>query len=158
MTKRLWLLIPVVTLAAIVALLAPSAGAVSPNVNKREADQLFLGSTYTHGKVAVPALVASIVDNPADGGTVPATYTLAPKTGSVQLSCADTDGCTITLSETGAEDGTLVYITNTSANACAFADTSGVTETASSFSMGQFDSLTLIYAADRWVEVARSNN
>lgn len=87
-----------------------------------------------------------------------ATGTLTPASGYVALTCSDSDGCTITMSETGAIDGTIVRIVNVSANAATFADTSGVSETAGSFAMGQWDALTLVYASDRWVELARSNN
>lgn len=144
-------------LAAIVATPLVAA-AVSSGAVTYGSDRVFLGSTYHHGKFVEPPLVVVIADFPADAGTVAAPYTLRPTTGSVQLSCADTDGCDITLSEVGAEDGTIVRISNTSSNVCNFADTSGVTETASSFAMGQYDALTLIYASDRWVELGRSNN
>ncbi len=158
--NRYVLILGLLTLAPIAAtlLLSHPAEAVSSDAVTFRGDRVWLGSAYFHRKtVAVPEVTA-IGDNVMDGGTHVATHTLVPATSSVLLACADTDGCDITLSETGAESGTIVRITNTSANACNFADTSGVTETASSLAMGQFDSLTLLYAADRWVELGRSNN
>lgn len=88
----------------------------------------------------------------------PATATLNPATNVVLLTCSDTDGCTVTMGETGAVSGTLVTIVNMSANAAAFADTAGISETTGAVSLGQYDSLQLVYATDRWVEVATSNN
>lgn len=124
----------------------------------RDGNQVTLGFSEVHGRVIVDPQVISIPDFPADAGTVAAPYTLNPSAGYVRLSCGDADGCDITMGETAATDGTLVTITNPSSNVCNFADTSGVSETASSFAMGQRDALTLIYSSDRWVEVSRSNN
>lgn len=87
-----------------------------------------------------------------------ATATLNPTANVVLLVCNDTDGCTVTMGETGAVEGTLVTIVATTANASAFADTSGVSETTGALSLGIHDSLQLVYANARWVEVALSNN
>lgn len=95
----------------------------------------------------------------ADSGDAnPATQNLTATSSYVRLTCSDADGCTITMIETAAFDGQVLTITNASANACNFADTSGVSELAGAFAMGQYDSLTLIYASDRYVESNRSNN
>lgn len=92
------------------------------------------------------------------GGAGTATLTLAPTSSHVQITCSDTDGCDITMSETGAVDGTLLTIHNVSANVANFADTSGVSELAGAFAMGQYDTISLQYVSDRWVELSRSNN
>jgi hypothetical protein len=97
----------------------------------------------------------TVADNA--GGT-PATATISPTTSFIQITCNDTDGCTMTMTETGMGSGDYILITNLSANVATFADTSGVTELAGAFSMGQYDSLSLRYATDRWVEVGRSDN
>jgi hypothetical protein len=95
----------------------------------------------------------------ADSGDAsPAVATLTPTTSYVSLTCSDTDGCTMTLGEGGAENGDLVTIVNVSANVANFADSAGVSELSAAFAMGQYDTLTLLYATDRWVEVSRSNN
>lgn len=92
-----------------------------------------------------------------NGGT-PATDTLNPTSENVLLTCNDAQGCTITMGETGATSGSIVRIVNMSANTANFADTAGVSELVGAYAMGQYDSLTLMYATDRWVELARSNN
>jgi len=88
----------------------------------------------------------------------PAAYNLELGTNHVTLNCADADGCNITVTENNPTDGQIVVITNIGANVCNFTDTAGVTELAGNFAMGQWDTLTLIYVNDRWVEVCRSNN
>lgn len=107
------------------------------------------------GFYVTPAQAVSVADDGA--GTSPAS-TLTPTSEYVSYTCSDANGCTVTLSETGALDGTKVRIVNVSANVCNFADTAGVTELAGAFAMGQWDSITLVYATDRWVELGRSNN
>lgn len=99
----------------------------------------------------------SFVDAPGtiSGG---ATFTLTPTTSMVKLTCTDGGGCAVTMGESGIEDGQQVRIINVSANTANFSDTSGTSELAGSFAMGQWDSLTLQYVTDRWVEISRSNN
>ncbi len=98
----------------------------------------------------------SVPDNAV--GASPAAFTLTPSSGFIELTCLDPDGCTATVSETGAVMGATVRIVNISAPAVSFADTGGVTELAGAFSMGQYDTLSLLYLSDRYVELARSNN
>lgn len=100
---------------------------------------------------------ASVIADNANGSTA-ATSTQTPTASYLSLTCNDANGCTITMSEAGAANGDVVQIVNLSANACNFADTSGVTELAGVFAMGRWDTLTLLYATDRWVELDRSNN
>lgn len=89
---------------------------------------------------------------------VVATGTLTPTTSLVSLTCSDNDGCSVTMGEGSAKAGDLVTIVNISGNTATFNDTAGVSELAGNFSMGQYDSLTLTYFLDRWVELSRSNN
>ena len=101
----------------------------------------------------------TIADN-GNGGTA-AEHTLDVDTASnVVITCNDTNGCNITMDETppANQPGTIVHITNVSANVVNFADTAGVSELAGTFAMGQYDALTLMYQTDRWVEISRSNN
>lgn len=113
------------------------------------------GDTVAKGRSANTVQAITVADNA--GGTN-AADTLTPSSSFVSYTCSDANGCDITLSETGAIDGSIVRITNVSAVACNFADTAGLTELAGAFAMGQYDSLTLIYATDRFVEISRSNN
>jgi hypothetical protein len=99
---------------------------------------------------------ALTVADSGDGSA--ATATLTPTSNVVLITCSDSDGCTITMGETGMVSGMVVRVVNMSANACAFADTSGVSETTGSISLGQYDSLSFVYASDRWVELGASNN
>lgn len=99
---------------------------------------------------------ADTIADSGDGNA--ATATLNPTTSFVTLNCGDSDTCDITMGETNAVSGTLVTIVNISANVCDFSDSSGVSELAGAFAMGQYDSLTILYVTDRWIEVCRSNN
>lgn len=97
----------------------------------------------------------TIADN---GGGGAATLTLTPVGSFVELTCNDTQGCTITMGETGIPDGMILHIVGLTTLTPTFADTAGVTELSAALTMGQYDTLTLIYASDRWVELMRSNN
>lgn len=95
----------------------------------------------------------------ADNGTgTPATLTLNPTSSSVQLTCSDANGCDITMSESGTLDGTILNIINVGANDCNFSDTSGVSETTGAIVLGQYDSISFMYAVDRWVRTGGSDN
>lgn len=93
----------------------------------------------------------------AQAVTTGGAYTLDPTSSYVQLNPAS--AATVTMGETGALSGSRVCITNIhGSNTAAFADTSGVSELTGAFTMGQYDTLCLLYASDRWVEISRSNN
>ena len=98
----------------------------------------------------------SIVDNGT--GSSPATLTLIPTSSYVTIICNDADGCNITMGETGMVEGIELKIVNVSTNACNFADSSGVSELSGAIALGQFDSLTLLYISDRWIQTSTSNN
>ena len=51
----------------------------------------------------------------------------------------------------------MIYMVNVSANTVTLNDTAGQTETTNP-ALGQWDTVTLIYASDRWVQYATSNN
>ncbi len=94
------------------------------------------------------------------GDGSPATLTLTPEWYRyVEIDCNDPDTCDVTMGETNVDEGMLVTITMIDATQTTdFADTAGVSELAGVFAAGQYDTLTLIYAGDRWVEVHRSDN
>lgn len=96
----------------------------------------------------------------ADSGNgSPATSTLtSPISAEYRYTCSDTDGCNLTLGETGVVDGQQLCIENVSANVLNLADTSGVSETNGAFAAGQYDMICYTYESDRWVEKSRSNN
>lgn len=87
-----------------------------------------------------------------------ATGTITPTSSVVIVVCNDSDGCTMTMGEGSAATGQRVTIVNTSANTANFADSSGVSELAGAFAMGQYDTLSIVYAGSTWIETGRSNN
>lgn len=97
----------------------------------------------------------TIADSGAAGA---ASATVAMSAPSYRVDCQDTDGCNITMGETNAISGQTITFTNISANTVNFADTAGVSELAGAFAAGQWDTLTVRYVVDRWVEISRSNN
>jgi hypothetical protein len=100
----------------------------------------------------------TIPDN-ANGGTAAAyTSTFAESDASVSLTCADAQGCNVTLTETSILDGQRVCYVNVGANTINFADTAGVSEIAGAFAAGTNDSICLQYRTNTWVELSRSNN
>jgi len=111
--------------------------------------------------IDLPALVrlrntaTTIADS---GGAGAASHTQSVYNVGVRYTCNDADGCNVTMSEVSAIDGYTMTFTNESANTVNFTDTAGVTELAGNFAMGQYDTLTLRYVNDRWVELSRSNN
>jgi hypothetical protein len=93
------------------------------------------------------------------GDASPAALTLLPEGSYVPITCSDADTCDITMSEAaGVYDGEVLTIINLSTNVVDMADTADVSELAGVFAMGQYDSITLLYVTDRWIETARSNN
>jgi hypothetical protein len=94
----------------------------------------------------------------ADGAGTHAAYSLAPTSSVVLATCNDADGCTLLFSEVGAVSGERVTVVNVSANHIDIADTATVQETAGAVILGQWDSISFVYATDRWVEVSASDN
>jgi hypothetical protein len=93
------------------------------------------------------------------GNASPATLTLNPNSSYVEITCNDPDTCDITMDEAvPVRQGNVVTIVNLTTNVVDFADTANVSELAGAFAAGQYDTITLIYLSDRWVELARSNN
>lgn len=93
------------------------------------------------------------------GDANPCTLTLTPNATNVRITCNDSDTCDITMDETNMQDGQIVTISClATSGTCDFSDSSGVSELAGNFSMGNYDSLDLKYDSDRWIERARSDN
>ena len=100
--------------------------------------------------------VLTVLDN--GNPLVNATATLTPTSSYVEVDCQDNPGCDITMSESGARQGQILYIVATNTNLVNFADTGGVSELSASLGLDQYDTLTLVYISDRWVELGASNN
>lgn len=95
----------------------------------------------------------SIVSN---GAGTPAALTLLPTSSYVEITCSDPDGCNITMDETISQ-GAIIFMCVVSGTVN-FADSSGVSELAGAYAAGADDCITLIYGADRYRELGRSNN
>ena len=115
------------------------------------------GDAHMKAAQYVSGVQAVTVPDDTTGGS-PAIFTLTPTSSYIELACNDPDGCTATMNETGAIQGTLVRIVMTTSNAVTFSDVSGVTELAGPFIAGQYDTIMIGYMGDRWVEYGRSDN
>lgn len=98
-----------------------------------------------------------------DDGT--ANDTLTPTASYVKVTQdagADAGTPDVVIGEGSATDGDVVIIVRTDANAgdVTISDTAGVTEigAAETFGAGEFDTLILLYAGDRWVQIGGSQN
>lgn len=102
----------------------------------------------------------SSISIPSNGAGTPAAYTWAPAAGRsvIYFTCDDSDGCDVTMSETGAGNARHNRAVNVGTNTLTFTDTAGVNEMAGNFTMGQWDVLEFVYVTDRFVELLRSNN
>lgn len=128
-----------------------------PSTSWVSRSQPYATGTQSHGLLTGTAQFLTIADN-ANGATA-ATATLTVTATYIRITCNDAQGCDVTMGETPAPpDGALISIVNTSANTVNFADTSGVSELASTFAAAQYDTITMRYASDRWVETGRSDN
>lgn len=116
------------------------------------------GTATLNARHVEAAQALSIADDPADGGTVAAEATLTPTKGYVECTCSDTDGCNVTMSETGAVEGQMLTVVNVGSNDCVFADSAGVSELSGTITLGANDSLVLRYTGATWVQVATTNN
>lgn len=101
------------------------------------------------------AQTLTVADN---GGGTAAAQTLNPSSGFHLCTCNDANGCTITVGESAIKTGQELKVACTTANACNFADTAGVTELAGAFACTTNDTLHLIHNGTAWVEIGRSDN
>lgn len=90
----------------------------------------------------------------------PAALTLTPTTDYVELTNPDSDGCDVTMGETGMQEGLIVTIVNVGAENIDIVDSTGVCELANSttLTLSTYDNVTLRYIGDRWVQTAASDN
>jgi len=113
------------------------------------------GMNNISGNVNASPYAISVADS---GDANHGTLTLLPRSPYVEITCNDAHGGTITMSETNPIEGVPVVITNVSANHVDFADAAGVSELNGALEMDQYETLTLVYIGDRWVELNRSEN
>jgi hypothetical protein len=100
--------------------------------------------------------IADSGDGSAAAGTILATA------GRVHVTCADADGCALTLSETSAANGSTLTIVNVGAsNSLTIADSANVQETTGALTLGQRDNVTFCYVNNTittWVQCGPVNN
>lgn len=124
-------------------------GTTSPDYSLHVRGQIF-------GRLIDTSSTALCADS-GDANPAKCTDTDAAAHGLVVLMCNDGDGCIWTLSETDAVGGMRYTVVNISTNTVTLADEPGVQETAAT-TLGQYDSATLIYATDRWIQTSASDN
>ena len=136
---------------------------VDGNIGTSSGSRIGAGTTSPSNTLDVNGTVRlgfsgfTIVNNGVGGSA--GTGTLDPTTSFVIIDCLDPDGCNVTMGETGPPTiGQIVTIVNETTPAANFADTSGVSELAGAFAAGQWDSISMVYLGNRWVETNRSNN
>ncbi len=113
------------------------------------------GTAFAGMYVTTPTTV-TIADDGA--GTSPTTSIVVTASGAQFIACNDANNCTASISESGATSGTTLQLVVTTTGTVTVSDSAGVSELEGAAALGQYDSLTLLYVSDRWVEVARSNN
>lgn len=115
--------------------------------------------TGTSTELWIPQAVTAVADDGA--GTSPAfTVNATPGTGggrNLTVSCLDANGCTMTLTESGAAVGQVVCIINRTTGTVTVADTAGVQESSGTV-LGEWDSACFLYITDRWVQTSAQNN
>ena len=102
-----------------------------------------------YGRLVEIVQTLTVADS-GDGS--PAAGTLTPTRSLVNCTCSDTDGCAITLSETGAIAGQVLEVFGGSANVCTFADSAGVQELSGSLSLGANDVVSFRYLGSTWAQ------
>lgn len=89
----------------------------------------------------------------------PLSYTLDLSSNAVvEILHLDVDSLDLTMGETLARDGQRITIINVGAQVIDITDSAGVSELSGNITLGQYDSITLYYLNDRWIEVSRSDN
>ena len=126
------------------------------------ADTIFVTDLFNAEFLNLGSSVVTDIPDNGNGATA-ATFTLdsLEAYAYLGLNCQDANGCNVTLGN-DFFDGDVMTVYNAGTNAVNFADTSGVSELAGAFAMGQWDTLQLIYrdndVTDAWIETSRSNN
>ncbi len=102
--------------------------------------------------VTSPSSPTACADN---GGGTAASCTLTPISTLVLYTCSDSDGCAMTLSESGAQPGQQLIVYNVGANVLTFADSAGVQELPASASLAITETISFIYNGTAWIESGR---
>jgi hypothetical protein len=131
-------------------------------VDTLNADRIFVTNLFNTEFLNLGAAVVTDIPDNGNGATA-AAFTLdnAEAWAYLGLNCQDANGCSVTLGDDFI-DGDVMFVYNASNNIVTFSDTSGVSELATGFPMGQWDTLQLIFRDDgsttSWLEIGRSDN
>lgn len=117
--------------------------------------EIYSPAVHLHGLDVDEAQTVTIPDS-GDGAA--ATYTLTPTRSYVEVTCADANGCVLTMGENGIDEGTKTELANAGANPYTIQDTAGVSEMEGDFTAGQYDLISFRDMGDRWLERFRKNN
>lgn len=138
---------------------APSSNPTGGGVLYAESGALkYTGSSGPNQVVAgLPSAQICLDNGTGSAGTL--TLTVENITY-ITLDNVDPNACTVTVSETGAVNGQRLTIVNiASVASISINESAGVAELAGNWATTQiWDSLSLIYVNDRWIELSRSNN
>ncbi|QQR81480.1 MAG: hypothetical protein IPJ69_05005 [Deltaproteobacteria bacterium] len=95
----------------------------------------------------------------SNGNGTAATFTITPHSSFIQIVCNDFDGCSGDISEAGAETGQTLLIANESGNPVTITGGGADARIAGgTITMGNSDSITLIYGFFNWIELSRNDN
>lgn len=114
-------------------------------------------SIVSYGPTAVQAVTCT---DSGDGsaGALTITPTAGLGISNISLTVSDSDGCTITMSETGAVEGSIAIIRNVSAaNTATFTTSAGVLtlKNGSPYTQAAKETIWLQYVGSEWLEVGR---
>lgn len=130
-------------------------------VNTLTANAIFASSIFNTDFLNLgSSVVTPILDN-GEGTPVEFTLSYADAWAFLGIDCQDTDGCNVTL-EQDFTDGDVMFVYSAGVNPVNFSDTTEQSELAGNFTMGQWDTLQVIFRDDTltnsWIEVSRSDN
>lgn len=133
----------IVAAALVLAFVVSSVAAIRTTAHKLRYDPLV---------VPIAANLGGKIDGIAE-------YTLSsPMKSSNYITCSDTGGCDLFITESGAQIGQVLRILNRSSNTVLIRERAGVLEMGGNQSQGIWDNIEFEYTGDRWVETHRENN
>lgn len=109
-------------------------------------------------RVTTKRVTVTTADN--GSGTSPTMAIAVGEIGYAEGDCLDANGCTLSVSESGAKEGQDLVIVQVSASPglLTISDAAGVVEllNGTAYVMAQYEGIWLRYIGDRWVELSRS--
>lgn len=118
---------------------------------------VFANIGFVTGGYVIPTPQTESVNDNSTAAT-PASFSVTPRSSTLQITCLDVDGCDAALGESGVADGAEVTIINMSTVNVTFFDVPTVSETSGTIALGQYDVIEFTYANDRWVQSSTYSN